>query len=87
MNIPLEMVLHERFFNPQYDWQGSHLYGQSPLKAALKNLTRNNYTKISTTAKMESGGMEGVLFVNDQRGYDEFIRFITDIGFSQSLTR
>lgn len=67
ISFPKEMVLHERFFNPEYDWQGSHLYGQSPLRAAAKNLTRNNYAKASTTARFENGGMEGVLFVNDSR--------------------
>lgn len=67
VNFAKEAVLHEKFFNPEYDWQGSHLYGQSPLKAAMKNLTRNNYAKQATTAKFENGGMEGVLFVNDQR--------------------
>lgn len=67
VNFSKEAVLHEKFFNPEYDWQGSHLYGQSPLKAAMKNLTRNNYAKQATTAKFENGGLEGVLFVNDQR--------------------
>ena len=66
-SFPIEFILHEKFFNPEYDWQGGHLYGQSPLKAALRNLTRNNYAKQATAAKFENGGMEGVLFVNDQR--------------------
>ena len=66
-----EVILHEKYFNPEYDYLGSHLYGQSPLKAAMRNLTRNNYAKTATTAKFENGGMEGVLFVNDQRVHPE----------------
>jgi len=67
LNIPKELVLHEKYFNPSYDQNGSHLYGQSPLQAASKNLTRNNYAKTATTKKFENGGFEGVLFINDDR--------------------
>ena len=67
IQIARELVLHERYFNPSFDYNGSHLYGQSPLQAAVKNLTRNNYAKSATTKKFENGGFEGVLFVNDDR--------------------
>ena len=65
LTFPLEDVMHERYFNPSYDINGSHLYGQSPIQAAVKNLTRNNYAKIATTKKFENGGMDGVIFLDD----------------------
>jgi HK97 family phage portal protein len=67
LNFNRETVLHEKYWNPEYYWQGSHLYGQSPLKAALKNLTRNNYAKTASAAKFENGGADGILYVNDDR--------------------
>ena len=67
LQLTKETVLHEKYFNPSYDYNGAHLYGQSPLQAASKNLTRNNYAKTATTKKFENGGFEGVLYVNDDR--------------------
>lgn len=66
LTFEIEDVLHEKYFNPSYDINGSHLYGQSPLQAATKNLTRNNYAKIATTKKFENGGMDGVIFIDEQ---------------------
>lgn len=67
LNFPLEDVMHERYFNPSYDVNGSHLYGQSPVMAALMNLTRNNYNKTAGTRKFENSGATGVLFIDDDR--------------------
>lgn len=71
LNFDKSLVLHEKFFNPEYHWQGSHLYGQSPLKAAIKNLTRNNYAKTASASKFENRGADGVIFVDDQRMSNE----------------
>lgn len=62
-----EEILHEKYWNPDWNVSGSQLYGLSPLKAALKNLTRNNSAKDSSTAKFQNGGVEGVMFFNDPR--------------------
>ena len=35
-------ICHIKDFNPYYDGTGSHLYGQSPLRAGLRTLTTNN---------------------------------------------
>ena len=40
--IPSEHICHIKDFNPYYDGTGSHLYGQSPLKAGLRSMTTNN---------------------------------------------
>ena len=71
LTMPKEQVLHEKYFNPEYNWMGSHLYGQSPLKAASKNLTRNNYAKTASASKFENKGADGVIFVDDIRMSNE----------------
>jgi len=40
--IDASEICHIKDFNPYYDGTGSHLYGQSPLKAGLRSLTTNN---------------------------------------------
>ena len=40
--IPASEICHIKDFNPYYDGSGSHLYGQSPLRAGLRSLTTNN---------------------------------------------
>lgn len=62
-----EEILHEKYWNPDWGFQGQHLYGLSPLKAALKNITRNNSAKDSSTAKFQNGGVEGFAYFDDQR--------------------
>lgn len=64
-----QQVLHEKYFNPNWSVQGTHLYGMSALKAAWKNLNRNNSAKTASLSKFQNGGFEGLLYMDDQR-YD-----------------
>lgn len=65
--IPKEQVLHGKYWNPQWDVTGSHLYGLSPIKAALKKLTRNNSALKASGAMYQNQGVKGVLYVDDPR--------------------
>jgi len=59
--IPAEDVLHIKTFNPNYDAQGSWLYGISPISAAGNITTLSNYaykTQIDNFAKY---GVRGIL--------------------------
>jgi len=60
-------ILHDKYFNPQWGVTGGQLYGQSPLIAAAKNLTRSNEAKTAAVASFQNGGPAGVLFMNDER--------------------
>ena len=60
-------ILHDKYFNPQWNVTGNQLYGQSPLMAAAKNLTRSNEAKTAAVASFQNGGPAGVLFMNDER--------------------
>jgi len=67
-NLPKEEVLHEREFNPDWTVQGAQLYGQSPLKAALNRLNRNNSATVAAAASFQNQGVKGVLYVDNQVG-------------------
>jgi HK97 family phage portal protein len=60
-------ILHSKEWNPNYDTTGSQLYGISKLKAALNLVNRNNSAMNAATAKFQNGGLETVLFVDDDR--------------------
>lgn len=65
--FPRSQVLHDKFSNYTYDLNGSHLYGQSPLKAALKRLNRSNYAVTASAAMFQNQGIKGVLYMDDPR--------------------
>lgn len=60
-------ILHDKYFNPQWNITGNQLYGQSPLRAAAKVLTRSNEAKTAAVSAFQNGGPAGVLFMNDDR--------------------
>lgn len=62
-----EEILHEKYWNPEWSIAGQQLYGLSPLKAALKNITRNNSAKDAATAKFQNKGVEGYAYFDDPR--------------------
>lgn len=60
--IPKEYVIHSRYWNPNYDMAGSHLWGLSPLKAASKTLERSNKAEERGVIMLDNAGAAGVLF-------------------------
>lgn len=56
-------ILHDKYFNPQWGVTGGQLYGQSPLRAAAKNLTRSNEAKTAAVASFQNGGPAGVFYL------------------------
>lgn len=60
-------ILQDKYFNPAWNVTGNQLYGQSPLMAAARNLTRSNEAKTAAVASFQNGGPAGVLFMKDQR--------------------
>ncbi len=57
----IQEVLHEAKWNPEYNYDGTNLYGLSPLKAALRTYTRNNYAKTASASAFKNQGVKGVL--------------------------
>jgi HK97 family phage portal protein len=60
-----EEILHEKYWNPNWNIAGEQLYGMSALKAALKNTTRNNSAKDASTAKFQNGGLDTIIYMDD----------------------
>ena len=67
LNWKRNEVLHDRYTNYSFDINGSHLYGQSPLKAALKRLSRNNNALKASDSAMQNGGLPGIIYIDDPR--------------------
>ncbi len=65
--FPKQQVLHDKYQNYDWDINGSHLYGMSPLKAALRRLSRSNSAIKASAAMLENQGVKGVLYVDDPR--------------------
>jgi HK97 family phage portal protein len=65
--FPKSQVLHDKYQNYDWDINGAHLYGMSPLKAALRRLSRSNSAIKASAAMLENQGVKGVLYVDDPR--------------------
>jgi HK97 family phage portal protein len=60
-----EQILHLKHWNPNYDVNGSGLYGMSPIKAAGKTLTANNAAKKAGSVQLDNNGAVGIVYVDD----------------------
>lgn len=60
-----DSVCHIKNFNPDYDGSGSHLYGQSPLRAGLRSLTTNNEAITTGVKYLQNQTARGVLMSED----------------------
>lgn len=67
LNFPKEQVLHDKYANYDFDVNGSHLYGVSPIKSALKRLSRNNSAVKASAAMFQNQGVKGILYMDDPR--------------------
>tara|TARA_R100001460_G_scaffold44151_2_gene80754 strand:- start:3358 stop:5616 length:2259 start_codon:yes stop_codon:yes gene_type:complete len=63
--IPAEQMCHIKDFNPYYDGTGSHLYGQSPLKAGLRSMTTNNEATESGVKFLQNQTARGILMSDE----------------------
>lgn len=64
-SIPAEQICHIKDFNPYYDGTGSHLYGQSPLRAGLRSLTTNNEAVQTGVKYLQNQTARGVLMSDE----------------------
>lgn len=74
-NIPKEQVIHGKYTNFDFSVDGAHLYGMSPVKAALKRVTRINSALTASGAMYQNQGVKGVLYVDDPRVQNESVEF------------
>jgi HK97 family phage portal protein len=79
-------ILHDKYFNPNWNIVGQQLYGLSPLQAAARVLTRSNEGKKAAVANYQNGGPKGILFVEDDR-FDPNLSVQEAIDLKKSLAR
>lgn len=60
--LDADKVMHSKYWNPDYSSNGSHLYGQSPLKAALRVLQQSNDAQKASVKLFQNVGANGILF-------------------------
>ena len=56
-----EDTYHMNFPGVEYDLQGQHLYGQSPLRAVLREIQGSNEGSLNNIKMMKSGGAIGII--------------------------
>ena len=61
IDFEAENVVHIKYANPNFDLNGSHLYGQSPLRSALRNTQSSNEALDLNVKTMKSGGAYGFI--------------------------
>jgi HK97 family phage portal protein len=67
-----EKVMHLKYWNPDYNSNGSHLYGLSPLRAASKVVTTSNDGYTASAKLLQNMGALGALIhENDGTGLSE----------------
>jgi len=55
-------VIHVKYSNPNFDLQGSHLYGMSPLRSALRNINSQNSAIDTNIKTLQSAGAFGFVY-------------------------
>lgn len=61
-----ENIVHIKYANPDYDTEGSHLYGLSPLRAGLRNIQSSNSAIDNNNKTLQNGGAFGLLHSKGQ---------------------
>lgn len=56
-----EEIIHVKYANPNYDIQGTSLYGQSPLRSCYKNILSSNEALGLNIKAMRNGGAFGII--------------------------
>jgi HK97 family phage portal protein len=70
INIPVEEMMHTRYFNPQYNYVGNELFGLSPLTAGSKILDRGDSETDYSVNSFQNSGISGIVYNESVRGED-----------------
>jgi hypothetical protein len=62
-----EDVLHEKYFNPEWDLQGNQLYGMAPLRASLMRVQRNSEVQLRGAKTAKNGGADVVAYLDNDK--------------------
>ncbi len=62
IKFPAKDIIHVKYSNPNFDMQGSHLYGQSPLRATLRNINSQNSGIDNNIKTLQNAGAFGFVY-------------------------
>jgi len=62
-NIPVEDVIHVKYFNPKLSITGDELRGLSPLQVLANRVSRIDSNMAVSQAQMNNGGVPGIVFM------------------------
>lgn len=62
VQFPAKDIIHVKYANPNFDMQGSHLYGMSPLRSALRNINSQNSAIDNNIKMLQSSGAFGFVY-------------------------
>lgn len=65
LTFTTEEVLIDRYYNPNIDLNGSHLYGFSPMQPAEAVVDRSNSENTASTMAFHNGGPRTIIFVDE----------------------
>ena len=68
--IPVEEMIHVRYFNPQYSYVGNELIGMSPLRAGSKVLDRQAAETDYSVNSFQNSGISGIVWNEAMRQDD-----------------
>lgn len=71
-NYTPEEILHEKYFNPNYDVNGVQLYGMAPLRAGLKRLQKSNLKITAEATSWGEEGIKGIVALQNQAGVVDY---------------
>src|SRR5690606_30943062 len=60
--IPVEDIIHIKYFNPLFSYQSDQYRGLSPLKVLSKRLTRIQSGMDASVAQLQNGGIPGIIY-------------------------
>jgi HK97 family phage portal protein len=61
ITLPVEEVIHTRYFNPLYTYVGNELIGMSPLRAGARVLTRQEAETGYSVNSFQNSGISGIV--------------------------
>jgi HK97 family phage portal protein len=70
LTLDKESILHDKYFNPNYDINGSHLLGLAPMKAALRLTDRSNAENAAALSSYQNGGPRVIVSVDEPNWSD-----------------
>jgi phage portal protein BeeE len=74
-----EEIMHEKYWNPNWNINGQQLYGVAPLKASLKILNRDNSSLDSSASRFQNQGISGILHMKGVPGQSNGDDLVTEV--------